>query len=88
MQPECLKRCSAPPGSPDGPEAAGPNRLRGSLVEYVYLGETAQRSLRLEGGTTVKIIELDPGPPPADAGEQVEWVSADPEEVIVLPRTS
>ncbi len=88
VRPECLKRCEPSAGAADAPEASGPNRLRGSLVEYVYLGETAQRSLRLEDGTTVKLIELDPGPPPSGASDQAEWVSADPREVIVLPRSS
>ncbi len=80
VRPECLRLAGSP-----GSDALNANRLAGDLVEYVYLGEIAQRVLRMGDGSQLKIVELDPGPPPPSDHASRDEVFALPEEVIVLP---
>jgi len=82
VRPECLRLANGAAGATDGRAA---NRLVGELVEYVYLGEIAQRVLRMSDGTHLKIVELDPGPPPPLDSAPRDEVFASPDEVIVLP---
>jgi iron(III) transport system ATP-binding protein len=78
VRPECLRV--------DASGGTGGNRLQGVLLEYIYLGEIAQRVLKLSDGTAVKVVELDPGPPPSADGEHQESLSVAADDVVILPK--
>jgi iron(III) transport system ATP-binding protein len=74
IRPECWRL--------GGETSGATNRVRGRIGAAVYLGEVAQYDF-VTGGTTLKIIELNPRPAGAAAGgERVASVA--PEDVVVL----
>jgi iron(III) transport system ATP-binding protein len=58
------------------------NRFSGARLETTYLGEAAQHVVEIGGGCTVKVLEMNPGPPQAP-GARVE-LSVPPERVVVV----
>ncbi len=61
----------------------GGNRIRGRIVESMYLGELAQYTVELKGGQRLKAADLNPpiaGPKP---GSEVE-LAVDPQDVVVI----
>jgi iron(III) transport system ATP-binding protein len=60
------------------------NRLAGARLATTYLGEAAQHVVDIGGGCTVKVLEMNPGPP-GPPGERVE-LSVLPERVVVVEK--
>jgi ABC-type Fe3+/spermidine/putrescine transport system ATPase subunit len=76
IRPEALSVASgAPP--------AGDNLLSGRVEDVMYLGEIEQYFLKLDDGSSVKVVEPSPDAPKARVGERAS-VSFSPEKVIVL----
>ena len=67
-----------------GGDAAGANRLEGTLRSTMYLGKVAQHLVALDGdGGDVKVFQPDPEALPA-IGDRVR-LSVDPGSIVVLP---
>ncbi|MBI2951339.1 TOBE domain-containing protein, partial [bacterium] len=62
---------------------AGDNVLSGRVEDVMYLGEIEQYFLKLDDGSSVKVVEPSPDAPKARVGERAR-VSFSPEKVIVL----
>ena len=77
IRPECWRRVR--PGA-----AATPNRVEGTVIETVYLGEIAERHVRV-GDERLSLFELNPAGGSAP-GDEERWVlTVDPEDVRLLP---
>jgi len=77
IRPECLSLTT---------KNGGANAIAGSLEQSVYLGEIAQYTLNAEGGDEViRISELNPRRIVRDT-EQTLFASADPEDIVILPK--
>jgi iron(III) transport system ATP-binding protein len=73
IRPECLR-----PAGPGG----GPNTLRGRQEHVIYLGELAERRLRV-ADTLLSVFELNPRTGGAASDELT--VAVEPGDVVVLP---
>ncbi len=62
---------------------AGDNVLSGRVEDVMYLGEIEQYFLKLDDGSSVKVVEPSPDAPKARVGERAR-VSFSPAKVIVL----
>jgi iron(III) transport system ATP-binding protein len=62
--------------------ATGANQLTGEHVQSIYLGEVAQHVVRLPDGSTLKVLQMNPGLLPSP-GSRVA-MSVDENHVIVL----
>jgi iron(III) transport system ATP-binding protein len=90
VRPEAI-RVSRPDGQPatpfemtqDKPGAAPANRIEGTLLDMVYLGEFAQYEVRIAGGAIVKVMEQNPKTAPPEPGRKV-WLEFSPAEAILL----
>jgi iron(III) transport system ATP-binding protein len=65
-------------------ETPGPNTLQGTIDDSVYLGEIAQHTVRLAGGHTLRVAQLNPGPVAPAPGTPVR-VSVDAKDVVLVP---
>jgi len=61
-----------------------PNTLRGRQEQVVYLGELAERRLRV-GDTLLSVFELNPRADGAQAAGDDVVVAVEPADVVVLP---
>ena len=75
IRPECLSLLTSPPAA---------NAMAGTLEESVYLGETAQYSLKTAEGI-VRISELNPRRVVRGDNEQTFYASAEPVDVVIVP---
>ncbi|OGG53995.1 MAG: hypothetical protein A3F84_04860 [Candidatus Handelsmanbacteria bacterium RIFCSPLOWO2_12_FULL_64_10] len=66
-----------------GASSAGDNALSGRVEDVMYLGEIEQYFLKLDDGSSVKVVEPSPDAPKARVGERA-GVSFSPAKVIVL----
>ena len=60
----------------------GPNRISGKRKQTIYLGEVAQHWIEIEGGTTLKVLELNPSHL-GRSGDAMD-VFVDPTDVVIL----
>ncbi len=77
VRPEAIRLDCSEPGRD------GMNRLEGTLVDTVYLGEIAQYEVEIPGGATVKALQQNPRFAPPEPGRKVT-LEFDPTEAIVL----
>jgi len=75
IRPECLSLLQS---------ESATNSMAGTLVESIYLGETAQYSLKTAGGV-VRISELNPRRVVRGDKEHTFYASADPVDVVIVP---
>jgi iron(III) transport system ATP-binding protein len=61
------------------------NRIEGTLLDTVYLGEFAQYEVQAAGGTVVKVLEQNPKAGPSETGKKVV-LEFSPADAIVLTR--
>ena len=75
VRPECLSFC---------PRFDSTDRLRGRLVDTLYLGASVQYQLELDGGARLKICETNPREIRRPDGQ---WLAAtaSPFDVVILP---
>jgi len=64
----------------------GPNPMTARVVSSTYLGETAQLAAELQGGSRIKISQLNPAGE-ARAGEHIK-LSVDHGDTVVLPKSA
>jgi iron(III) transport system ATP-binding protein len=78
IRPECLSLTD---------HKADTNAIPGSLVESIYLGETAQYALKTDfaGSETIRISELNPRRVVRDSGQKF-FATSSAEDVVILPR--
>jgi len=67
----------------EGHSASG---LRGTLIETMYLGEIAQHTVEIIGGTRLKVAVLNPGPATLSPPGREVTLSAAPMDVVLLSR--
>lgn len=75
IRPECLSLLEEKPDS---------NAIVGTLDESIYLGETAQYSLKTDAGI-IRISELNPRRVVRDNTNHAFYASADPVDVVIVP---
>ena len=75
IRPECLSLLQS---------ESATNSMAGTLVESIYLGETAQYSLKTAEGV-VRISELNPRRVVRGDKEHTFYASADPVDVVIVP---
>ena len=63
----------------------GMNRLEGTLLDTVYLGESAQYEIQIPGDTVIKALQTNPRTEPPPAGKKVT-LEFNPADAIVLVR--
>ena len=66
-----------------GDPPAGDNVVAGQVVDVMYLGEIEQYFLKLDDGSSIKIVEASPDAPKASVGERAR-VAFSPARVVVL----
>jgi iron(III) transport system ATP-binding protein len=59
------------------------NRIEGTLLDTVYLGEFAQYEVEIVGGTVIKVLQQNPKAAPPEAGKKVV-LEFSPADAIVL----
>ena len=67
----------------NGTAADGMNRIEGTLVDTVYLGEFAQYEVQIAGGIVVKVLQQNPRTEPPPPGKKVT-LEFNPADAIVL----
>jgi hypothetical protein len=65
-------------------ERSGETTIGATLAETIFLGEMAQHTLELPGGSRVRANVINPGLEPLAAQGSSVQVSASPDDVIVL----
>ncbi|MCW5777510.1 MAG: ABC transporter ATP-binding protein [Phycisphaeraceae bacterium] len=80
IRPEAIRLLPSPQDSGPRPQDSS---LPARLLDTLYLGETAQHTLELQGGTRVKAAELNP--PPLSQHALTLAIAVDPADVVILP---
>ncbi len=69
----------------NSPTRDGVNRIEGTLLDTVYLGEFAQYEVRIPGDTVVKVLQQNPRTQPPQPGKKVA-MEFNPADAVVLIR--
>ena len=77
IRPEAIRLAS------QASDSVGSNTFQAKRSGLVYLGETAQHRLSVEGGLSLRAFELNPRLAPSEAGETLS-AEVDPQDVVVL----
>jgi iron(III) transport system ATP-binding protein len=92
VRPEAIRigHADAKPDTPGergqgGRGAAPANRIEGTLLDMVYLGESAQYEVRIAGDSIVKVMEQNPKTAPPEPGKKVS-LEFNPAEAILLAK--